>query len=1057
MKNIYKILLSVILICGCLTARAQNRQITGVIKDNEGPVPNVNVFEKGIPTNGTSANIDGKFKITLRGTSNILVFHAVGYISQEVNVRGKENIEVTIKDDTKGLEEVVVVGYGTQKKVNVIGAVSAIGHTELMQTPSSSIQNTLIGKLPGFFSQQRSGQPGGDGATFFIRGVSTPSGNQSPLILVDDVVYNYDDFSRIDPNEVESVSILKDAATTAPYGIEGANGVVLVTTRRGKIGAPHINVRSEFGVQAPTQIPQFLDSYNTAVLVNGAQRNDAIIAGTLSSFVPQFSAADLQKFKDGSDPYGHPNINWYNTLFKKVAPTSTTNADISGGTDRVQYFVSMGFLDQGGLLRDFNAPGDPASSAAVDNNSEYNRFNFRSNLDIKATNSLTFHVDLSGNTSETNSPSIGAASAFYAIYNYGTLTPFVYPIYNPNGTYGFTNPNFVAPGGNNIIGRLAYGGYNRALANLININASAVQNLDKLTKGLMFKINLSASNSESSTSTLTRTNFPSYFYNSDNNTYTARDATIYRVDPWASTYSSGTPRRQTSITASMNYARSFGKNNFGGLLLANQSSILIPDIVSGTEQADSYIPTNLRGITSRETYNYADKYMAEFDGSYNGTDKFAANKKYGFFPAGSVGWNMAEENFVKNNLKFIDAFKLRVSYGIVGSDNLPNGAKNSYQENYIRGGGYSFGETNTPYTSITPSTLSNTNVTWEKESKFDAGVDFSLFNGRLSGVVDVFRNQRYNILTTLNTVPTYYGVPSAGLPPENIGIVDNNGFEVELNYNGKIGKLGYNFKGTFSYAKNKIIQEDEVPPLYPWQRQTGHSIGTNPEWIWDGFYSVAEAADPKVPKYIGSTVAGVPGTTLPGFLKYRDINGDGVISALDQGYFGKSNLPTTVVGFNMGLNYKHFSLNVLMQASLDYTIQMNYDFATPFKANLQDIELSTWTPATAATAKFPALVSNFHGTYMTAGNYSTFWSIPGDYLRVKSVELAYQLPEKWATGVGVKGIRVYANAYNLYTWSASFKKYGTDPETTPGAGESGAAGTYPQETLINLGVNVSIK
>jgi len=397
---------------------------------------------------------------------------------------------------------------------------------------------------------------------------------------------------------------------------------------------------------------------------------------------------------------------------------------------------------------------------------------------------LSFRIDLSGNNTETNTPGFGGTSAvFYDVYNYPSLAPYQYNILNPNGTYGYTNPANAAASGNNIVGGLAYGGYSRALENLMAINFSAIQRLDYITKGLMFKITLSGSNSNTTTSTLTRKNFPSYFYNQDLNTYTSSNVNIYRVDPWSSGYATNgaapnNPKRQSDLRASLNYANSFGKNNVTVLAQASQSTQVL---VNNATPTSNYIPSNLSGLVGRVTYDYAHKYQIEFNGSYNGTDKFAAAHRYGFFPAASAGWNIGEEKFVKNNLKFLDLFKLRASYGIVGSDNLPNGALNSYEENYIRGiatgtvpGTYSFGETNTPYVVITPSTLANNNVTWERQRELNLGADFSILGGKITGTVDVFRYERSDILTALKTVPNYYGVISTGLPPENIGIIDNN-------------------------------------------------------------------------------------------------------------------------------------------------------------------------------------------------------------------------------------------------------------------------------------------
>lgn len=1032
--------------------------LTGKVLDETGhPLPGATVTVKQ-SNQVTSTDANGRFTVTLTNQNPILIFSCIGYNLQEIPVNGLSVISITMVPDLKSLNEVVVVGFGTQKRIAVTGALSSVSRHEIQQTPSASIQNALIGKLPGFFSQQRSGRPGDDGAEFFVRGISTFNGSTQPLILVDDIEFSYDNFANLDPNEVQSISILKDAVTTAPYGIKGANGVILVTTRRGKAGEQRINFRSEFGLQIPTHIPQFLDAANTATLRNEAIKNDGIITG--APYVPEFTDNDIELFRNGSDPYGHPNINWYNTLFKRAAPIKKNNLDLSGGTKKVQYFVSLGYENQGGILRDIK------SAADLDNNYNFDRFNFRSNLDIKATRSLSLKFDLSGNNTVTNSPRFAGVSgsaetaAFYEVYNYESLNPYIYNIYNPDGSYGYSNPNRMQPAGlvNNIIGRIAYGGYQRVYQNLLNLNISGTQKLDFITPGLQTKVLVSVTNTTSATKGLIRTNFPSFYYNPVTGIYTPRDPNIYRVDPFALTYASGHPNRQSSIQANLNYERSFNKSNVTALVLYNQNTKLSPDFILSDEQYDSYKPENFRGITSRITYNYNNKYLIEFDGSYNGTDKFAAAKRFGFFPAGSAGWVASEEGFIRDNAKFIDLLKFRGSYGVVGSDNLGT-FKKFYDEKYDRGDTYSLGETDNTYASIIPSTLANTNVTWEKEYKLDIGVDFSIFNGKISGTADVFRNKRYDILSLLRTVPHYFGVTTAGLPPENLGIVSNQGYEFELTYNGKIGKdFGYSLKGNYSYAKNKILEIDEVTPKYSYQMQTGRSIGEVPEWIWDGFYSTAEAANTSVPKYIGSTTAaGGLGTTVPGFLKYRDLNGDGVISDDDKGYFGKPNLPTTVVGFNTGLNYKRLSLNILMQAALDYDVQIGYSLSTPFKGNLQAIELERWTPETAVTAAFPSLVTNFQGTYMSSGATSTFWAISGNYLRIKSVELAYLLPAKWGNKIGIKNVRIYANAYNLHTWSATYKRYGLDPEVARGGGNSDYQGVYPQSAIINLGFNITIK
>lgn len=1045
MRNIYRIFLLVLLMAGSVLAKSQARVITGVIKDAEEALAGVSINEKGVPENGATTDVEGKFTLTLRGRTNILQISAVGYASKEVNVSSNRNVSVTLDIDSKGLDQVVVVGYGNQKKINVTGSISSITRNDILKTPSASVQNALIGKLPGFFSQQRGGQPGRDGADFFVRGVSTFNGNQSPLILVDDIEFSYADFSTIDPNEVQSISILKDAATTAVYGIKGANGVVLVTTRRGQAGTPNMNLRTEFGLQVPTHVPKFLDAANTAMLRNEALKNENLPA--------QFTDKDIELYRNGTDPYGHPNVNWYNTLFKKTAPMSTYNLDLSGGTDNVKYFVSLGYLTQEGMMRSVKAAEN------INNNYDYNRYNFRSNLDIRATNSLSFKLDFSGNNTVTNTPEFSGASgsgetaAFYEVFNYESLNPYIYNIYNPDGSFGYTSPNATQPGGNvnNIIGRLTYGGYNRQRRNLLNLNVSGIQKLHAITKGLEARVTASIANSTSASRSLNRTNFPSFYYDPLNNTYTPRNTNIYRIDPFALTYAGGTPKRQTTIQASLNYNRVFGNHSFNALLLYNQNTkVQNPNQASQANQ-EPYIPINFLGYTGRIGYNFKNKYVVEFNGSYNGTTAFEKSNRFGFFQAISAGWNVAEESFFKNNISSLTLFKIRGSYGTVGSDDLGT-FSNTYVSSYNRSTAYSYGITNNSTTSIVPGVIGNPGVTWEKETKSNIGVDFAVRGGKLSGTVDLFKNRRYDILAKRQTITSYFGIAGASLPPQNLGIVSNKGYEFELAYNGNIGKdFTFNFKANYSFAKNTILEIDEVPPAYEYRRQTGQSIGSVLQWIWDGYYSVEEAADPKVPKYIGST------TTTPGFLKYRDMNGDGVITTDDQGYFGKPNLPNTTIGLNTGFTFKRISLNILLQSALNSDVQVGYQFTAPFKANLQAIHLQRWTPETASTAGFPALVTNFHGTYMSPGSNSGFWAVNGNYLRVRSVEISYRIPEKLVKKVRLKGLRVYANGYNLASWSKTFERFGVDPEIARSSSSSTTDATYPQQAIFNVGLNVSLK
>ena len=1026
--------------------------ISGNVRDTDGaPVAGATVSIKGSGV-ATSTKDDGSFTLYADHNNVSLEISSIGYETavQDYKLYSQAPLLITLKKAVWSMESVVVVGYGRQNKRDVTSSVSSVRREEIMQSPSASVQNVLAGRLTGFFSQQRGGQPGRDGAQFFVRGVSTFNGDQSPLILIDDIESTYDDFSNIDPNEVESVSILKDAAATAVYGVKGANGVVLVTTRRGKTGRPKVNFRTEYGIQRPTHVPKLLDAANTAMLYNEALKNDALLLG--GTYTPLFSEEDIELYRNGQDPYGHPNVDWYNTLIKKQAPMSTNRVDISGGTETVQYFLSLGYLRQDGLLKHIQAEG-----ADINNNYRFDRYNFRSNLDIKATKSLSFRLDISGNNTALNAPKFmdqsasGETAVFYEIYNFESLKPFGYPIYNPDGSFGYADLNLMPPAGlsNNIVGRIAYGGYSRQLQNLINGAVSGTQKLDAITPGLELRALLSVVNSNSATRTIQRDDFPSYYYDPQTDTYTPRNTNVYRVSPFSYTYSSGDPRRQTTIQANLNYNRSFGDNNVSALLLYNQNSRTRN--ITGDEAATaSYVPINFRGYTSRVSYNFRNKYLLEFNGSYNGSTRFDVNHRWGFFPAGSVGWNIAEEGFMKPLRRVVSLLKLRGSYGIVGSDDIGD-ARNAYQESYtFTSNAYSFGTTHNNHNAVYVGILGNDNVTWEKERKANIGLDFSFFKSRLSGSVDVFSNERYDILTSRNTIPFYFGVATDNLPPENIGRVSNKGYEVELNYNGKIAKdVRLNMKGTYSYAKNKILEMDEVPALLPWRRQTGQSIGAVPQWIWEGFYTQEEIDDPSVAKYAGNTI--------PGFLKYRDLDGDGMISDLgDKGYFGKPNLPTTVLGLNTAITYKRLSFSVFLQSALDFDVQIGYNLVAPFKGNLQAIHLKRWTPETAATAEFPALVTNFHGTYMSPGSNSDFWAISGNYLRIKSMELSYKLPENWMRRVGLNNATIYMNGSNLKTWSKTYSRFQLDPEVARGGSAPGYQGVYPQEAIYNIGINISI-
>ncbi len=1049
--NTIKLFSIAILLCLIVSlAKAQTKQVQGTVRDDQGPLPGISVIEKGMPNNGIATDVDGKFKITLKGTSGVLIIKGIGYETKEVNITGRSSISVTLTAANSSLQEIIVnAGYVPQKKITLTGATSAVSGKEIRQNPSASLQNTLAGRITGYISQQRSGRPGADGADFLIRGLSSYTNNNQPLIIVDDIEFTYDQFQRLDANEVETVTILKDASTTAIYGIKGANGVVVLTTRRGVVGSPKISLRTDYSLSQPTKLPKFLDAYNTALLYNQAQINDNKYAATPNpTFTPKWTDQDLALFQNGQDPYGHPNIDWYHELFKKYASQSDNHLDITGGTEKVTYFVSVGYLNQGGNLRDFS------HGQGYDGNYYNNRYNYRSNLDIKVSPSLKLKLDVYGNINEVNSPNIfnntTVASKNDPFYEYGAflgLSPFAYPIKNPDGSWGYstwqkTDAGGASYNGGNIIERLTLGGYNRYNENNMNIVTSAEQKLDFLTKGLAFKGTLSYASSYGYSKNLTRTNMPSAIYTLATDTYQQTDPNIFRLEPLGLNYSGtnfsngNTTIRTYNVQALLTYDRAFKNHHFTGLALMNQTSK--NNYVNDANY--NFIPANTLGYTGRLGYDYKQKYLLQLTGAYNGTDRFVSSKRFGFFPAVSAGWNIAEEPFVKNNFKALDQFKIRASYGLVGSDNL-GGFTYSYLQTYSVNNPFgqpNFGINANGVNGLQEGRLPNSQVTWEKQKELNIGLDFGLFN-KINGTVDVFNNNRYDILSQRGTVSAIFG---QDLPPVNLGRVNNKGFEIELNYHDKIGKdINYSLKGTYSYAHNTILYMDETSTQYPWQAITGHPIGSRVDYEFIGFYQDAAdvANSPKVNP-----------AARPGDLKYRDLNGDGIIDSKDQAVISYPNTPDTNFGLNFSFSYKNISLSALFQGALHFNVRAYEEAGRAFSSNLTAIQQQAWTPDIGDNAKYPALT--LLRTVSDPGAFvSNYWNVPGDYLRLRTAQLSYSLPASWLNKVHIQSAVFYLNGNNLLTWSKAFSKYALDPEITSGTDRI----NYPPQRMYNAGLNIT--
>ncbi len=1005
-----------------LSSMAQQKSITGTVKDLNGVLPGAAVSEKGVPTNGVITDADGRFKLTLKGRSNVVNVKLMGFTGQEINVAGQSAIDIVLQPSTQGLDEVVVVGFNQVKRITNTGAVSGITGSEIRNVPTANVQNTLMGKLPGFVSQQRSGQPGRDASDFFIRGVSSlNSEGNKPLIIVDDIEYSYDQLQQINVNEIESISILKDASTTAIYGIKGANGVLVVATRRGKSGRPQVNVRAESGLQAPVKTPRLLDAYQTATLVNEAYKNDGI--------TPLFTADDLELFRNGKDPYGHPNINWYETVFKKFAQQANTNIDISGGTEAVKYFISGGFLTQNGLVKDFSDPRNE-----VNTNYFFRRYNFRSNLDMRANKTLTLRLDLTARFGDINEPH--DANVVSEVYNFEKIHPYSAPLMNPDGSYAFAaDTKDKLP---TINARLANGGYTRSKRTDFNALFGATQQLDMLAKGLFFTARVAYAGIEQYSRNLFRPEEPpSYHYNPADGSYTLDPRGNYRLQAYRVTGNTDLYSRNINSQAFLSYDHTFGAHAFNGLVLYNRQSYAFK----------SDIPANFRGLSFKAGYNYKQKYLLDFNGAYNGSDRFQAKKRNGFFPAVGVGWNISQEPFFASRKRSISLLKIRGSYGIVGSD-VTSGNRYLYRQEYFYGGNYSFGENETQQSSIYEGELGNMDVSWEKARKADVGIDMNLFKDKLSITVDYFHDIRYDQLVRKGSVPTMIGI---GYSPTNVAKTSNKGFDGQINYRGNIQRVNFNTSLVFQYFKNKVLFRDEAQPAYPWLRETGLPIDQPFGYTFIGYYTQED-----IQKIQANThdKPAVPLSEYPiqaGDLKYRDINGDGVIDNNDRGPIGRPNLANTVLGLTLGANYKGFSVNVLFQGSFGYSFSVVGTGIETFQSQFQPIHQERWTPENADNAQFPRLTSN-PTTVNSARTYmSDFWLIDARYVRLKTIDLGYQLPSRWL-GQRLNNARIYLSAYNLLTWT-NYDKYQQDPEVS----SNSAGDAYINQRVLNLGLQIGLK
>jgi TonB-linked SusC/RagA family outer membrane protein len=977
--------------------------ISGTVSGPDGtllPGASVQVKETG---SGTATDVMGVFSIKAKPGYTLLI-RFIGYEKKEVVLGTEKRINIFLTPDAGGLNEVVVLGFGqTQKKVAQTGAISSIGTKELKQSPVANITNALAGRLPGLIAVQRSGEPGYDQSTLLMRGRATLN-DASPIVTIDGIRKDYSAITLLDPNEVENITILKDASATALYGVKGANGVIIITTRRGKEGKAAINASVQRAIQAPVRLPKFLNAFDRATLANEAYKNDNP-DGTLLPFTQEA----LDAYRTGSDPLKYPNVNWMEEMLK---PSNLTRADfnISGGSPMVKYFVNVGYVQQDGIYKAEKQP-------KYNPNTQYKRYNFRSNVDIDFDKNFSMALNLFGAIENGNYPKMSAGDLFDMLRK---VTPNAFPVRYPTGMYG-GNVSALNP-----LYWLNTKGYTQNFNSSLSGMVSATRKLDFITKGLFIKGNYSFDGYFRNSFSRTRNERLAIYkgagdYNNpDSYTYTGEDL------PLSAPSSSFSQNRDIWMDLSLNYQRTFGNHSFTGLLLSNRTQ----------EVRGGDIPYVSQGLVGRVAYSYKDKYFAEFNAGFNGTDNFAKGKRYGFFPAYSAGWLISEEPFLKGS-SFVDLLKVRASYGTTGSDRL-YGRRWLFISEYNSNSGYDYGDPLTWISGVTEGAMANPDISWEISKKTNLGLEFKILKNLFGLNVDVFREKRNNILITRRSIPSIIGVYPNNLPPANFGAVDNKGFEIELTHNNKIGQVTYFLRANTSFARNKILFMDEENKPFDYLKGTGNAIGQIFGLTAIGFFKDADDIKNSPAQF---------GNVLPGDLKYKDLNNDNIIDANDEGPIGHSEIPEIFYGIAGGVSWKNFDLSFLFQGAGNFNVMFSDQAAYEFvdNGNVMPEHLGRWTPATAGTATYPLLHSGFN---VNNHRPSTFFMKDASYMRLKNLELGYTFKNVRLTKQsGFNSVRVYANGMNLYTWDKIGGSF--DPETPSGRGNN-----YPQQKVYNIGLSV---
>ena len=978
-------------------------RVTGTIRAANGELLiGATVWSKTRPTVGTASDINGKYLLDVY-PDEVLEFSYVGYKSQDVPVSGRGIIDVELQPNDAILDAVEVVGYGVQKKISVIGSQQTIKAGDL-KTPVANLTQGLIGRVSGLVSVQRTSEPGFDDAEIYIRGISTLTASMStPLTLVDGVPRS---FANVDPEDIESFTILKDASATAVYGVRGANGVIIINTKSGMKGSPKFSVRYTEGFTKPTKITDFVDG---AVYMEMSNE-----ASTTRGGNRLYSREVIEKTRSGEDPYLYPNVDWMKEILRDFSRNHSANINIQGGSDKAVYYIGLAYYDEDGMYKD-------TKLADYNSNTFFRRYNATTSLTLNPFRSTEIKLGIQGYLANANYPAASQSTIFSSAY----FTPptYIAPMY-PDGKLGAFSGGDLNP-----VAQLGATGYANQWRSQIYSNLRVTQ---QLYKGLSITGMFS---------------FDTYNYTSNRftkspNTYhaTGRDANgnllFEQTRQGTENLAYGLSAkgdRTIYLEAALNYKNTFGRHDVSGMLLFNQSD----EINTKATNVEEALPYRFRGLSGRFTYSFDNRYFGEFNFGYNGSENFAPDKRYGFFPSFGLGWVISNEPFFEGATDIIQYLKLRGTWGQVGNSQI-SGRRFAYLATVTDNGStsYNFGKNMDQNYGTTAINEYAVDVSWEVADKTNIGLDMRLLNNKLSLQVDLFKESREGIYLRRKSIPSYFGMINN--PYGNIGKVENKGIEVALNYANTWGDWSLSVMGNYSFNRNKVLEDDSTA-AYPWQSTIGNKVGQRFGLVALGLFESKEeiAASPVQ-----------TGDTRPGDIKYKDINGDGLINEYDEVPIGWGNVPEIIYGVGFSVGWKNLSLTAMFQGAAHVDAMLSGEGVLPFaqgsgRGNLLSNITDRWTEQNPRQDAFYPRLSI--GTINMNYEKSTWWLKNTSYLRLKNVELSYTLPDRWMKHIRLENARIFIQGVNLLTFSP-FDIW--DVELGDGRGAA-----YPNISSASLGLS----